>query len=116
MAESAPGIATQPAQEARHALLDMERERALAKADFSSPYQEAQREPLLGDEPVLVARMHTERNERGQNVLALLPLEGQGVNLALNDALLHGVCKLLQDAVAMAGWDMTLAMPASPAS
>jgi hypothetical protein len=113
MAESAPAIALQPVPEARQALLDMERERALANADFSSPYKEAGREPLLGTEPVLVARLHTERNDRGQNVLALLPLEGQGVNLALNDTLLHGVCKLLQDAVEAAGWDMTLALPAS---
>ena len=113
MAESAPGIALQPAPEARQALLDMERERALAKADFASPYKEAGREPLLGAEPILVARMHTDRNDRGQSVLALLPLEGQGVNLALNDTLLHGVCKLLQDAVEAAGWDMKLALPTS---
>ena len=116
MAESAPGIALQPVPEARQALLDMERERALAKADFASPYKEAGREPLLGAEPVLVARMHSERNNRGQNVLALLPLEGQGVNLALDDTLLHGLCKLLQDAVETAGWDMKLALPTGVAS
>ena len=111
MAASAPGIALQPVPEARQALLGMEHERALAKANFATPYAEAGREPLLGAEPVLVARMHTERNNRGQNVLALLPREGQGVNLALDDTLLHGLCKLLQDAVETAGWDMKLALP-----
>ena len=116
MAESAPGIVLQPVPEARQALLDMERERALANADFASPYKAAGREPLLGAEPVLVARMHSERNNRGQNVLALLPLEGQGVNLALDDTLLHGVCKLLQDAVEQAGWDMKLVLPTGSAT
>jgi hypothetical protein len=89
----------------------MERERALANADFSSPYKEAGRERPLGAAPVLVARMHTERNDHGQHVLALLPREGQGVNLVLDDTLLHGLCKLLQDAVETAEWDMKLALP-----
>lgn len=111
MAASAPGIALQPAPEARQALLGMERERALAKTDFSTPYEEAGRERLLGAEPVLVARMHTDRNAQGHNVLVLLPRDGQGVNLAVDDTLLHGLCKLLQDAVESAGWDMKLALP-----
>jgi len=44
-------------------------------------------------------------------VLTLLPREGQGVNLALNDTLLHALCKLLQDEVEKAEWDMKLALP-----
>lgn len=111
MAASAPGIALQSAPEARQALLGMERERALAKADFSKPYNEEGRERPLGAEPILVARMNTDRNPNGQNVLILLPLNGQGVNLALDDTLLHALCKLLQDAVEAAGWDIKLTLP-----
>ena len=111
LAESSPGIALQPAAEARQALLDMERERALANADFSKPYDEAGRARPLGSQPLLIARMNSGRNEQGRHVLGLLPREGQGVNLAMDDTLLHGVCKLLQDAVDKTDWDMKLALP-----
>src|SRR6185295_3173173 len=104
LAESAPTIALQPAPEARQALLDMERERALQNADFSKPYDEAGRARPLGSEPLLVARMNTGRNEQGRHVLGLLPAKGQGINLAMDDTLLHGVCKLLQDAVDKTDW------------
>ena len=113
LAESSPQISLQPAAGARQALLDMERERALASADFSKPYDEAGRARPLGSEPVLVARMNTGRNDQGKHMLGLLPREGQGVNLALDDTLLHGVCKLLQDAVDKTDWDMKLALPTS---
>jgi len=111
MAESTPIIAQQAAPEARQALLDMERERALAKANFSKHYDNAGRERPLGAEPLLVARMNTGRNDQGQHVLALAPREGTGVNLAMDDTLLHGLCKLLQDAVARAEWDIQLVLP-----
>ena len=111
LAESSPDIALQPVPEARQALLDMERERALANADFSKPYDETLRERPLGSEPLLIARMNTGRDNAGKHVLGLLPRAGQGVNLALDDTLLHGVCKLLQDAVDKTDWDMKLALP-----
>jgi hypothetical protein len=114
LAESAPGIALQPIPEARQALLDMERERALQHADFSKPYDAADRARPLGSEPLLIARMNTGRDEHGKHVLGLLPREGQGLNLAMDDTLLHGVCKLLQDAVEKADWDMKLALPTGP--
>jgi hypothetical protein len=44
-------------------------------------------------------------------VLSLLPLDGTGVNLTLDDRLLHSLCKLLQNAVARAQWDFTLSLP-----
>ena len=116
MAASVPAIAQQPVPEARQALLDMERERALSKADFSKPYSEAGRERPLGSEPIVIARINTGRNEQGKHVLALLPQQGQGVTLALDDVLLHGLCKLLQDVVLKAEWDMVLTLPTGPAA
>lgn len=113
MAESAPRIAMQSTPEARHALLDMEREQALAKADFSSPYQEVSRERPLGAEPLLIARINIGIDAQGKHVLTLRPFEGQGVNIAMDDMLLHGFCKVLQDAVDKAQWDMKLVLPSS---
>ena len=60
---------------------------------------------------LLIARMNTGRDNAGKHVLGLLPRAGQGVNLALDDTLLHGVCKLLQDAVEKTDWDIKLALP-----
>ena len=48
---------------------------------------------------------------QGNNVLTLLPLTGQGVNLTLDDRLLHSCCKLLQNAVAKADWGIKLEFP-----
>jgi hypothetical protein len=41
-----------------------------------------------------------------------MPHEGNGVDLALGDALLHGVLKLMQDTASKADWDLALAVPA----
>ena len=114
MAESAPVIAQQPLPEARQALLGMERESALSKANFSKPYDAAGRERPLGAEPIVVARINTGRNPEGKNVLVMLPQQGQGVTLALDDVLLHGLCKLLQDVVGKSEWDMVLTLPTGP--
>ena len=111
MTASVPHIAQQPLPEARDALLGMQREQALAKANFSRPYDADGRERPLGAEPILIARVNTGRNEQGKHVLALLPQTGQGVTLGLDDTLLHGLCKLLQDVVAKAEWDIVLTLP-----
>jgi hypothetical protein len=37
------------------------------------------------------------------------------VTLAIDDTLLHGLCKLLQDVAGKAEWDMVLTLPTGPA-
>ena len=114
MTESVPHIAQQALPEARQALLGMEREQALAKANFSRKYDAAGRENPLGAEPMLVTRINTGRNESGKHVLEMLPQLGQGVTLAIDDTLLHGLCKLVQDVAGKAEWDLVLALPTGP--
>lgn len=114
MTESVPRIAQQPLPEARQALLGIEREQALSKANFTRPYDAEGRARPLGVEPIVVARLNTGRNDQGRHVLSLLPQKGQGVTLALDDTLLHGLCKLLQDVVAKCEWDMELTLPTGP--
>jgi len=45
-------------------------------------------------------------------VLGLLPQQGQGIHLTLDNTLLHSLCKLLQNAVAKSDWDIVLELPA----
>ena len=115
LAGSVPDILTQSHPEAKTALLGMRHEEALASADFSKPY-EASAEHPLGAEPILVARVQARRSEEGAFVLTLLPGKGQGVNLALDEKLLHSVCGLLQKVVSNTEWEMKLEWPQAPAA
>ena len=44
-------------------------------------------------------------------MLGLLPQQGQGIHLTLDNTLLHSLCKLLQNAVAKSDWDISLELP-----
>jgi hypothetical protein len=109
--EASPRIRTQTNPEARKALLGIEHEQAVSKADFSKPYEEQPRATPLGAEPLLLARIQTGHDPNGQPVLAMHPTEGQGVTLTLDGVLLHSVCRLLQAAVKKSDWDMDLKLP-----
>jgi len=109
--EASPRIRTQADPEARKALLGMEHEEAMARADFSKPYDDSERAMPLGAEPLLLARIRTAYDSNGQPVVALHPSEGQGVTLTLDSVLVHSLCRLLQAAVAKSDWDMELKLP-----
>jgi hypothetical protein len=112
MVRASPEVALQSSPEARDAIVGMQHERALSQANFARPFDELPREMPLGAEPILVTRMQTGRDENGNHILSLLPQQGQGVNLTLDNTLLHSVCKLLQNAVAKSDWDIVLELPA----
>jgi hypothetical protein len=111
MAQATPEIAVQPNPEARKALLGFQHEKAISQANFSTPYQELPRERPLGTDPLLVTRIQPRRDPQGRQVLGLLPHEGQGVHITLDDNLLHGLMKLIQGAVKRAEWDLVLDLP-----
>ena len=111
---SAPEVAVQSNPQARDALVGMQRERALRQANFAQPFEEAPRELPLGPEPILVTRIQTNKDPSGNLVLGLLPQQGQGIHLTLDNNLLHSLCKLLQNAVAKSDWDIALELPAQP--
>jgi len=109
--EASPRIRTQASAEAKKALLGLEHEQAVARADFSKPYDASERAMPLGKDPLLLVRIQTGRNPSGQPVVAMHPVEGQGVTLTLDSVLLHSVCRLLQAAVKKSDWDMELKLP-----
>ena len=112
MLRSSPEVALQSNPQARDALVGMQHEQALRQANFGDTFKEVPREMPLGAEPILVARIHGNRDDRGNQVLGLLPQHGQGIHLTLDNTLLHSLCKLLQNAVAQSDWDILLALPA----
>jgi len=111
MLRSAPEIALQSNPQARDALLGLQHEQALGQANFAAPYEEAPRAMPLGAEPVLVVHIQARKDESGKQVLGLLPQQGQGIHLTLDNTLLHSLCKLLQDVVAKTDWDIVLELP-----
>jgi len=86
------------------------------KADFSKAYEAKPRNMPLGEEPLLLGRIQTGHDRKGQPVLAMHPAEGQGVTLTLDAVLLHSVCRLLQAAVKKSGWDVELKLPGTDAA
>jgi hypothetical protein len=113
--DASPKIKTQPNPEARRALLGLEHEQAVSRADFSRPFEEMSRTMPLGEAPLLLARIQTGTSRDGQPVLAMHPAEGQGVTLTLDPVLLHSMCRLLQAAVTKSDWDMELRLPGTEA-
>ena len=111
MAQTTPEIVLQQNTEAKRALLGFQHEKAVRQADFSKPYEEARRERPLGQNPLLITRIQPRRDQQGRHVLGLLPTVGPGVHITLDDNLLHGVVKLIQNAVARADWDLALQVP-----
>ena len=114
--EGNPRIRTQANPEARKALLGLDHEQAMQKADFSKPYDDSARAMPLGEAPLLLARMQTGHDPNGQPLVALHPFEGQGLTLTLEPVLLHSVCRLLQAAVKKSDWDMELRVPGTAAA
>ena len=111
--DASPRIKTQANPEARKALLSLEHEQAVARADFSKPYEAEAVTMPLGAEPLLLARIQTGRDPSGLPVLALHPPQGQGLTLSFDSVLLHSVCRLLQAAVKKTDWDIELKLPGS---
>ena len=112
MLRASPGIASQSNPQARDALVGMQHEQALGRANFAKSFEEAPREMPLGAEPILVVHLQASKDDEGNQVLGLLPLQGQGIHLTLDNTLLHSFCKLVQNAVAKSDWDVVLELPA----
>jgi hypothetical protein len=111
-AEASPEVAPRAAEpEVKKALLEFQHEKALSKAQFGKQYEQVQRSRPLGDEPLLVTKLQRRSGPDGRVVLGLLPTQGEGIFLTLDEPLLHGFIKLLQKAVERAEWGIKLDLP-----
>ena len=107
-------VRQQSDREARKAVLAMRHEGFVQQSDFSHPFEEKRYQRPLGAEPMLVARADYKPGEKPDAfTLSLRRRDGRGVDLGLNAALLHSICKLLADAVAQSDWNLKLDMPSA---
>lgn len=117
MLESTGAAARQRDPATRAAVLSFEHEKAVSGSDFATEYREDAEQSPLGTAPVLLARIEARPDAASGPRLALLPNEGRGLELVMDDKLLHAFCTLIEKTVQRAEWDLdvALAAPAAPA-
>ena len=98
--------------ESRRAVLAFQHEKAVSQSDFSTAFKEDAETLPLGESPVLLAKIQLKQQKSGGNVLCMHPRSGKGVELAMDETLLHSFSKLLAEAVSTSGWDIALKLPA----
>ncbi len=91
----------------RSALAELAHGEAVNNADFGSAYRDGSSYPL-GEEPVLLGRVTIKPLQGNTRTLTLLPQEGQGINLDLDERLVHVLARLLQQAAVAADWALNL--------
>lgn len=90
------------------AILSMEHQKAVEKADFTTAYQESTYLPL-GDAPILLAKVAVKvLPDQPIPLLCMHPENGEGIEIALNDQILHSMCRLLTDCARQAEWELKL--------
>jgi len=100
-------IQTQPTFDAKRKLIAFEHETAVSNSDFATPFKETQKTMPLGDQPILLAKMHMRRNESDAIVMALAPEQSQRIDFALNSGLLHSLIELISNSARTPKWDLS---------
>ena len=103
-----PSVGTATSTQAQDAVIEFQREAALATADFDSEFNNAPKQLPSGESPLLLVRVQHKRNPSSAAVLCLHPTNGQGIEFALEPQLLHSLRALLQDGLAKADWDLDI--------
>lgn len=107
---AASALARVPAAVVPGEVVAFEREKALSSTDFKTPYQEPQAEVPrrfpLGEAPFLATRGRVQQDRPGHYRLTLDPQAGPGIELALDDRLMHSFIRLLESAVRGADWNL----------
>lgn len=82
-------------------------DKTVENSDFQTQYQESSYLPL-GEAPALLFSAGIKPDPEGRALLCMHPKDGQGIELALNDQIVHSLCKLLVDTSQKADWGLDL--------
>lgn len=108
MLETNEQVSVQQTEQAKKEVLSFQHQEATQKMDYAQQYKEEADTQPLGVEPVLLSKIAVKNLADGKQMLCMNPEQGQGIELTLNETLLHSICKLLQDTVAKSEWEMDL--------
>lgn len=117
--DSGTQVASQADPVKREAVKAFQHQHAVENTDYERAYEEKEdRRKPLGDAPLLVQRVDVRRLDADRVSLGFRPGRGQGVDIGMQEQLLHGFCNLLSQAVSKSGWDLELrvAKPSHPRS
>ena len=99
-----------PAPEARREVLAFEHEKAVRETDFSRPFAapgaDAPHRFPLGEVPFVAVQGQVRVEGAGAYKLVLNPGAGQGLEIGLDDRLMHSFCRLLESAARAAQWEL----------
>ena len=107
-----PMARQQQAPEAKRAVMAFQREQALAQTRFGKDYEGERMAAAQDGDPMLVFGLRMRPNPEGGHDIEFLPKQGPGVHIRLQDAMVHALAKLLQDAIRSTDWDLKLEFPA----
>jgi hypothetical protein len=103
-----PQVQVQGDKQKKQAVLSFKHEKALSQSNFSRKYDENVEDRPLGTSPLLVSVMRIKATDSAATVLAFQNPQGRGVELFMDQDLLHSFCKLLCDTVEKANWELNL--------
>jgi len=102
-----PDISLQGTREAKQAVMEFKKEKAMKDADFKRPFQEEEVEYPLGKETLLAFKITS--NMIGDNLqLGIHPKDAQGINMVINRDINTTLTQLLLGAAKKAGWNLAL--------
>ena len=111
-----PQVQSQASSESREAVVSFQHESAISKGDFDTPFQPETTSMPLGEEPVVLARVQLKNNDESPPTLCLHPLQGTGIEIAMNEGLVHSLSKLVLDLSVTAEWCLDLQIANAPAT
>ncbi len=95
-------------------MLAFEHEKAVRETDFSKPFVAPEAAPHrfpLGEAPFVAIHGQLRFEAKGAYKLVLNPGSGRGVEIGLDERLLHSFCKLLESAARAGEWDLAFFPP-----
>ena len=94
---------------ARDSMLGFKHQAAVDKADISTAYQDDAMERPLGDSPVLVVTVRLSYSLKGgPYTIVLLPRDSSGIDLKMDEQMMHSFCNFIAKISNKAGWDLGL--------
>lgn len=90
------------------AMKEIKHQEMVSQADFKTQYQESSYLPL-GETPSLLFSVGIKPNPEGQAMICMHPEKGEGIEMVLNEQILHSLCQLIIDTTSKADWKLNFA-------
>ena len=103
-----PQVRRQSSPVTRKSIISFQRETAVAKTDFSTPFEKKVTAHPAGEDPVLAQRLRVKTSKSGLHTIGFITKDGKEIAVSLNNQHLHSFCHILTQVVAKAKWALEL--------